>query len=104
MSNKKINKCEVCHKNESIGVACVPGVPYSASYCKECLQANAHPIFILLANTSCIGKLDECADWWQQMVKDTCKHLNYSIEIFNQQVEEQIKETESMLDHYERTK
>jgi|HubBroStandDraft_5_1064220.scaffolds.fasta_scaffold23187_6 hypothetical protein len=42
MENKiEPHMCEVCRKNMSIGVACVPGVPYSASYCVECLQAEA---------------------------------------------------------------
>ena len=28
--------CEACGKNEAIGVYCVPGVPISCAYCRDC--------------------------------------------------------------------
>jgi len=28
--------CDVCLKNEAIGVFAIPGVPMSVAYCKEC--------------------------------------------------------------------
>lgn len=91
-------KCEVCNQRDSIGGASVPGVPISVAYCKECVQANAHPWRILVANTSCIGKLEDCADWWKRMVEDTCKHLGKTLEEFNKEVDETNKE---MSDYFE---
>jgi hypothetical protein len=94
---KEINMplCEVCNKNKSIGVASVPGVPYSAAYCKECLEANAHPLFIIIANTACCGGLDKCSDWWKEIVNDTLKHLNKTLEWFNKEVELSIEVCEN---------
>ena len=89
--------CEVCNKNEAVGVACVPGVPFSAAYCKECLAANAHPWGILVANTACCDGLNNCSDWWKIIVECTCKHLNKSLEEFNREVELSIKDLEGAL-------
>ena len=82
--------CEVCNKNRAIGVCCVPGVPVSCAYCRECLDANAHPWWVLVANTVCIGGLKNAADWWKKMVRDTCRHLGRTIEEFNQEVQKEI--------------
>jgi len=78
--------CNVCGKNEALGVCCVPSVPCSMAYCKECLEANAHPWGILVANTACCNGLENTADFWKEMVEDTCKHLGRTIEEFNNAV------------------
>ncbi len=80
--------CEVCGKSKAIGVASVPGVPYSAAYCKECLEANAHPYFILVANTACCGGFDKTCPEWQDMVRDTLAYLGKSAEQFEKDVAE----------------
>lgn len=67
--------CETCGKNPGIAVLCVPGVPYSASYCQECLNADAHPYNVLVANTACCGGLEKMHQGWQEMVGSTLKHL-----------------------------
>ena len=67
--------CDVCGKNEAVGVACVPMVPCSMAYCQECLQANAHPLSGLIANTACIGGLEHANECWVKMITDTLKHL-----------------------------
>ena len=74
--------CEVCEKNEAVGVCCVPGVPMSSAYCRECLQANAHPWNVIVANTACVGSFDDCIPEWKEMVRDTCKHLGKTMEEF----------------------
>lgn len=74
-----MSTCEVCGKKEAIGVACVPFVPYSASYCQQCLSMNAHPWWILVGNTALCGSYKGCSEEWKQMVKDTCKHLHRSM-------------------------
>jgi hypothetical protein len=78
--------CEVCKNNEGIGVASVPGVPYSAAYCRECLQADAHPLGIVVCNTAMCGGLNECAPWWIEIVEHTLSHLKISKEDFNKMV------------------
>jgi hypothetical protein len=83
--------CEVCNKNEAVGVAGVPGVPISVAYCRECLEANAHPWGIVIANTVCVGGLEHAADWWKEIVKDTCKHLGKSLDDFNAEVEKSLR-------------
>lgn len=87
--------CEVCNKNEAVGVACVPMVPMSCAYCSECLRANAHPWGILIANTICLGGLDQANEDWKQMVTDTCAHLGKTLEEFNAEVAEGIKELDA---------
>lgn len=82
--------CDVCEKEPTIGVACVPGVPMSVAYCPGCLQANAHPWWVLVANTAAMGGLDEAAGWWVDMVHDTCTHLGRTITEFEADVDEQI--------------
>ena len=78
--------CEVCHKQEAVGVCCVPGVPYSAAYCLDCLKANSHPMNVLVANTACVGGLEHAADWWKEMVTASLFHQKKSLEWFNEQV------------------
>jgi pentatricopeptide repeat protein len=89
------NKCEVCNKNEPVGVACVPGVPYSAAYCEECIRAKAHPIGILMAQCACAGRYDHCAEYFQQMVTDTCEHINYEMSAFLTGVQSMIHDMDS---------
>jgi hypothetical protein len=55
--------CDVCRERPSVGVAAVPGVPMSCAYCKECLQANAHPLYVVIGNTALVGGYDQAADW-----------------------------------------
>jgi hypothetical protein len=95
--------CEVCAKNQAIGVCSVPGVAYSAAYCAECLKANAHPLFILVAGTACNGGLDHCASWWKEMVTDTLKHLGRTEEEFTAQVNEEIRQEIQQMDEGEQT-
>ena len=71
----------------------------SVAYCKECLEANAHPWHILIANTACIeGGLKNTASWWQEMVLATCKHLGRTVENFNQQVEQAEKDLDALVE------
>lgn len=84
--------CSVCNDEPSVGVACVPGVPYSTSYGAKCLAANAHPWDILVGNTAALGGLDEAADWWKDMVYNTCTHLGKSIIEFEEDVKHEMKQ------------
>lgn len=80
--------CESCGSTENIaGVACVPGVPYSACYCVPCLRANSHPLPILVANTAVCGGLDQMCAEWRQMVTDSLAHQNVTLEEFNRLVD-----------------
>lgn len=60
-----MTNCETCGSPNSIGVACVPGVPYSAAYCQTCLRNNAHPEWIVRAQIIEVG-CDPAAivDWF----------------------------------------
>lgn len=83
--------CNVCNKNKAIGVAAVPGVPMSVAYCKGCLEANSHPMYVLIANTACVGGLEMANEGWKQMVVDSLKHQGRTLGWFNGQVRESIK-------------
>src|SRR5579864_694785 len=86
--------CDVCSKNEALGVCCVPGCPVSMAYCKECLQANAHPWGILVANTACCNGRQNMVEAWNEMILATCKHLGKTIEQFDADVALGIKQME----------
>lgn len=75
-----------------LGVACVPGVPYSAAYGVNCLRAGAHPWSILVSNTACIGGWEQSGDWWKQMCTDTWTHLGRTAEEFLAEVEKELEE------------
>ncbi len=83
--------CNVCKTNRAIGVAAVPGVPISVAYCRECLKANSHPMYVLIANTVCAGGLENTIEEWKQMVLDSLRYQGKTLEWFNEQVEEGIK-------------
>jgi len=85
--------CDCCEKNEAIGVACVPGVPCSMAYCGECLEANSHPMNVLIANTVCIGGLGHANEYWRSMVTDSLRHQGKTLEWFNEQVATSMKES-----------
>lgn len=87
-----MNICEVCDKNESVGVACVPGIPYSAAYCIECLKANAHPWHILVAQAACVGGMEFLHEDFIQMIECTCKHLDKTLDQFKKEVQISINE------------
>jgi hypothetical protein len=97
MSNEvKMPLCEVCSKNVAVGVAAVPGLPCSAAYCAECLAADAHPYYLVVANTACCGGLKKCAPWWQDLVQQTLTHLGKTEEEFNKDVEKDIELAHAM--------
>jgi len=79
-------KCEVCHSNNAVTTAAVPAIPHTAAYCQVCLKANAHPWWLLVANTAECGGLADCASWWKDMVSATCARLNKTLEEFDTEV------------------
>lgn len=82
--------CEVCNKNDSVGVAAIPGVPMSCAFCAECLEANAIPWWAAVANTACCGGLGNTAPWWRHIVFCTCNHLGKSLAEFTNEVNQLI--------------
>src|SRR5574337_21580 len=93
--------CEVCKKNKAVGVCSVPGVRYSAAYCRQCLEADAHPYFIMVANTACCGGLEHTCEEWQEMVRHTLAHLNKSAEEFEKDVAEAIKAEDQLCEQHD---
>lgn len=84
--------CEVCGDETAVGVAAVPGVPMSVPYGRACLNANAHPLGILIVNTACCGGLENTNEEWQWMVECTLRHLNKSKAWFVAQVDQAMRE------------
>jgi hypothetical protein len=95
MSEEKKLICEACGKNEAVGVCCVPAVAMSCAYCKPCLEANNHPMHVLVANTACIGGLDKSADFWREMVTDSLKTQGKTLEWFNAEVARDMAEMDA---------
>jgi len=82
-----ISDCQVCGENRETAVCSIPGIPFSAAYCQECFDANAHPYDLVVANTCIAGGYDKCADWWQSIVNDTLTHLKITREQFDKDLE-----------------
>lgn len=75
-------RCEVCNNEPSVGVACIPGVPMSAAFGERCLAAGAIPYWAAVANTACCGGFSKTAEWWDEVVWATLRHLNISFATF----------------------
>lgn len=46
--------CECCNqKKPLVGVACIPGIPMSIAWCRECLEADVIPYWAAVSNTAC---------------------------------------------------
>lgn len=89
-----MNDCEVCHKEPSVGVGAMPGVPASFAYGRKCLEANAHPYDMVVINTAMLGGLDDVAQWWVDIVDSTCAHLGISKVRFDDDVRTAIEDME----------
>jgi hypothetical protein len=53
------NLCEVCNKEEALCVACIPGIPMSVAYGRNCIDNYAHPVWAIRANILCCGGVEE---------------------------------------------
>ena len=83
-------ECEVCLRDFKDGdtlVCAVPGVPFSASFCHECLASNAIPYAYAVDNTWAIGGYDEASEAWKEIVDSTLTHLDISMKQFLQDIE-----------------
>jgi hypothetical protein len=95
------SKCDTCGKTGIVGVACMPGVPISFGYCRECLTANAHPYFAVVGNTASCGGYEHTADWWKDIVQCTLKHLHKSMEEFIADVKVDMDDFEKHMEEQE---
>lgn len=89
--------CEVCSDEPAVGVACIPGMPVSVAYGRRCLDADAHPLWAVVANTAMCGGLDHAADWWKDIIAHTLQHLGVSQDDFDRQVAEAISAEEAAM-------
>ena len=89
--------CEICEKEPAVGVAAVPGVPYSAATGRNCLEAGAIPYWVAVANTAAVGGLDEATDWWCDMVTATLTHLGTDRAQFDADVAEAIADFDAYM-------
>lgn len=97
--------CEVCGTEPATAAVAVPGMPVTVAYGRACLDANAHPYGLLVANTACIGGYELAAEWWQRMVTDTLRHLNKTQQQFDSDVADAaMKVFEQMMAEVERGK
>jgi hypothetical protein len=59
-----LDKCDVCHVQEPIGVASSGLGPMSLAYCRECAERGAEEEgMVLFTLWNCDGDLDNLADW-----------------------------------------
>jgi hypothetical protein len=91
-------KCESCEKEypdaETV-VASVPGVPYSACYCLDCIGKNSHPMWAVVATTASCGGLDNMRDEWKHIVTDSLAAQGKTMEWFLERVKENVEALEN---------
>ena len=90
-----MTKCEVCNVRDSVAVASVPGVPYSAAYCVECAAVGAVPWWIAVGNTAVMGGYENAYEYWQEIVDVTIAHLGRTREEFDKEVAADIEAMDS---------
>jgi len=95
--------CEVCHDEsggKEVGVACIPGVPMSISWCSECLKHEAFPAFVFEHDFIFVaqGNLEALNEWAKERVcwadGKYIGFLEYVKRITPEQVEKELKEYE----------
>lgn len=91
-AEEAVLRCDVCGKEPAAGVAAVPGVPVSMAYGSNCLAANAHPYWVLVAYTAECGGLRNTVAEWRGMVDDTLVHLEIDPEKFEADVDQAIED------------
>ena len=78
--------CECCVIHQAHAVASMPSVPISVAFCLPCLAVGNYPLWALLANTACVGRLEDTAEDWQDMVRRSCAYQGKSLEWFSAEV------------------
>ena len=84
--------CSVCGKGAQVVVCAIPMIPCSDSFCKDCLTAGAIPYWAAVANTACIGGIENANEAWKAIVQATLKHLGKTKEQFKLDVQKDIEE------------
>ena len=71
------NKCDVCRKSPTVGVACSSLGPISFAYCEECTKRYAEPLHLLIGMMQINGaeSYEETMSWkdgeyltWEQVL------------------------------------
>ena len=60
-------ECDVCGKDEAVGVASLPFAPMSVAFCVPCLKAKAFPLWSMHGSIELAGGPDGCADWFKEL-------------------------------------
>ena len=63
--------CDVCEKNEALGVAASPLGPISFAYCSECLKQKVEPWPIVVATVWGCGGYDKLAVWAKEYIDNS---------------------------------
>ena len=88
--------CQCCEKEESVGVACLPGIPMSVAMCARCVKSRRYPWWVVVANTVLVTPVakdwrEHAADWWKSAVLR-------NLELHNKSEEDFVAEVQSQLD------
>lgn len=76
--------CEVCNKNEAIGIKSSNLCPASYSYCKRCMNAGLEPYYIIITKLCWeANSLDDFEDDIKEKIKFALSIYGISVEQFN---------------------
>lgn len=100
----ELGDCQVCGREPAYGVAAMPGVPISFAYGLGCLRANAHPLWVVVANTAMAGSdLNDTAEWWVELVENTLNHLGVTREAFDAMVAQAVVDQDLLAEQLDET-
>lgn len=79
-----LGKCQVCEKNDAIGVASGACGPISIAYCRPCLQMGAEPFDILAAYLGCAGltSIEHVSKDYHIIIENTCNVAGKTLDEF----------------------
>lgn len=85
--------CNVCNKNEALGVAASPFGPISLAYCRECINAPADAYFIIVNMVASAGG-DEANlnEWARSYIEPSLRVAGVTREQFYKDVQEAIED------------
>lgn len=94
-----MNICEVCKKNESIGVFSSCCGPISARYCQDCINNGAEPYGYLVAYISMVVSKGEDAAIEKNKIRESYqKIIDTSLEIAGKTRQDFYKDIDSILE------
>lgn len=92
-----LGKCECCNDEPAVDVGSLPGIPMSIAWGQRCIDADVMPYWAVVANTCCLGGMDQAAEWWREEVEACLAYFGKTWEQFENDVKQGLEQENKML-------